>query len=152
LRNKKIKIISGGQSGVDRAALDFALKHRISCGGWCPLGRMAEDGKIPDRYPLKETESKDPSFRTRKNIEDSDGCLIIYSHEMDEGSRYTLLYAKKEMKPVYLIGLKDGINLREFKLWIDINHIKTLNVAGPRESSDEGIYGFALNVLKELFK
>ncbi len=83
-------IISGGQSGVDRAALDFALKHRISCGGWCPLGRMAEDGKIPNRYPLKETESEDPSFRTRKNIEDSDGSLIIYSHEMDEGTRYTI--------------------------------------------------------------
>ncbi len=73
-----MKIISGGQSGVDRAALDFCLENNIPCGGWCPKGRMAEDGRISDKYPLIETESEDYAERTRLNVENSDGTLIIF--------------------------------------------------------------------------
>ena len=76
--NRNFKIVSGGQSGVDRAALDFALENKIPCGGWCPKGRLAEDGRIHHRYPLRETSSTDYRVRTQANVEDSDGTLILY--------------------------------------------------------------------------
>ncbi len=144
-------IISGGQSGTDRAALDFALQHKISCGGWCPRGRMAEDGVIPDRYPLKESEIENPEHRTRKNVDESDGTLIIFQDEMDGGTLYTLQYAKKQLNPVCIIKKETGVNKSEFRLWMEINKIKVLNVAGPRESNSGGIYEFTLGVLEELF-
>lgn len=145
-----LKIISGGQSGTDRAAFDFALAHNIPCGGWCPAGRQAEDGIIPDKYPLKETASSDPSERTVLNVNGSDGLLIIYCSELDDGSRQTLDFAKEEKKPVYLINQEDVLNPEEFMLWLDVNKIRVLNVAGPRESNDAGVYDYALRVLGSL--
>ena len=149
MKTKNLKIISGGQSGVDRAALDFALQNNIPCGGWCPKGRQAEDGIIPEVYPLKETVTTGHSERTRLNIEDSDATLIIYLTEMDEGTQYTLQYAKKKLKPVFLIKESDQINPDEFMNWMDNNNIRILNVAGPRESCVEGTYKFAFKVLGE---
>lgn len=147
-----ITIISGGQSGTDRAALDFAIAHRLSCGGCCPKGRLAEDGKIDEKYPLTETASADPEERTKMNIDGSHGTLVIYSSEIDEGTVFTLQYAKTQMKPVYIVKHGETLNKEEFRLWVDINRIKILNVAGPRESRDEGVYAFAGKVLENLFR
>ncbi len=145
-----LNIISGGQSGVDRAALDFAMQHKIPCGGWCPKGRQAEDGIIPEVYPLKETASTVHSVRTRLNINDSDGTLIIFINEMDEGTNYTRRYAEETGKPVYMISEKEKTDQRGFMNWMMKNNIRVLNVAGPRESRSEGTYKFAYKVLGEL--
>jgi len=146
----KITIISGGQSGIDRAALDFALKHKIPCGGWCPRGRKAEDGLIPDHYPLEEANFESPQHRTKKNVDESDGTLILYITEPDEGTRFTLQYAKEGKKPVYILKESDKVNSAEFSLWMDVNKIKVLNVAGPKESSEPGVYDFAIKAMKQL--
>jgi len=145
-----LNIISGGQSGVDRAALDFAMQHKIPCGGWCPAGRLAEDGIIPDHYPLRETASSDHSERTRMNIDESDGTLIIFINEMDEGTNYTRRYAEETGKPVYVIDEASRTDPTAFRNWMEENKIRVLNVAGPRESSGEGTYKFAYKVLGEL--
>jgi hypothetical protein len=79
------RIVSGGQAGVDRAALDWAIARGIPHGGWCPAGRIAEDGMIPERYQLRETASPGYRERTRRNVEDSDGTLILNLGELDAG-------------------------------------------------------------------
>ncbi len=145
------KIVSGGQTGVDRAALDFALQRGIPCGGWCPKGRLAEDGKIDRKYPLTETNTALYAERTRLNVKDSDGTLIIYSGEMGNGTAYTVEYARQIKKPLLIIrtggpGLKETI-----WQWIESHHIKALNIAGPRESTSPGIYLKTLEILKEIF-
>ena len=150
MKTKNLIITSGGQSGTDRAALDFAIKHKIPCGGWCPKGRQAEDGIIPEVYPLKETASTVHSVRTRLNIDDSDGTLIIFINEMDEGTNYTRRYTEETGKPVYMISEKEKTDQRDFMNWMMKNNIRVLNVAGPRESSGEGTYKFAYKVLGEL--
>ena len=86
-----LTIISGGQTGVDRAALDSALSYRVDCGGWCPEGRQAEDGPIPARYPLTEL-GGGYAARTRKNVEDSDGTVILYFDTPTGGTEKTLRY------------------------------------------------------------
>jgi len=143
-------IVSGGQSGVDRAALDFALQQGIDCHGWCPHGRLAEDGQIDEKYPLKETGSSDPSERTVLNINESDGSLIIYCSEPDEGTRLAIQFSKENKKPVYIIKKQDVLHPEEFIIWLEVNKVKVLNVAGPRESNDEGVYEFALEVMEKL--
>lgn len=152
VNKKNLFIISGGQSGADRAALDFALKHRIKCGGWCTAGRIAEDGVIPDHYPLKEANSSDPEERTKKNVDDTHGTLIMLKDEPDMGTIFTMHYAKSKKKPLYIIKAGDVIKQNEFLIWLEVNKIKILNIAGPRESNQAGIYTFTLNTLKELFK
>ena len=149
-----IKIVSGGQSGVDRAALDFALENKISCGGWCPKGRLAEDGKIHKRFPLYETDSADYRVRTQNNVRDSDGTLILYVDVLGDGTALTQRIAKKLMKP-YLLLLLNGENYSEkivqLKSWMEANKIETLNVAGPRESSNPGIYTKTLKFFEMAF-
>ncbi len=145
------KIVSGGQTGVDRAALDFALQRGIPCGGWCPKGRLSEDGKIDRKYPLTETNTALYAERTRLNVKDSDGTLIIYSGEMGNGTAYTVEYARQIKKPLLIIrtggpGLKETI-----WQWVESHHIKVLNIAGPRESTSPGIYLKTLEILKEIF-
>ena len=98
-----MKIISGGQTGVDRAALDVALKQRISCGGWCPAGRLDESGKIPERYPLKELKRGGPEERTSRNVQDSDGTVVIYFHELEGGTAYTVGCCIEDRQPYRLI-------------------------------------------------
>jgi hypothetical protein len=151
LKSKIIQIVSGGQTGVDRAALDFALEFGIPCGGWCPRGRKAEDGPIPSVYPLKETESTDYPVRTEKNILDSDGTLILYYGTMDRGTILTQNLAQKHQKPLFTIDIDNGFLTDEFYEWIDIYHIRVLNIAGPRESHSRGIYNDAYDTLKYLF-
>ena len=134
------KIVSGGQTGVDRAALDVAIFLEISHGGWCPRGRLAEDGAIPDVYQLRETVTEEYSTRTRQNVIDSDGTLIIYEGKMSGGTAYTLSFARKMKRPVLAIRLEDRIaKIGDVKTWLRENNVQVLNVAGPRESSRPGI-------------
>jgi hypothetical protein len=144
------KIISGGQTGVDRAALDIALGFNISCGGWCPKGRLAEDGVIPARYPLKETKSSDYEMRTEWNVRDSDGTLVLTLGKPTGGTAFTIECAKKYKKPCLVVNLKrhDGEVVNIYWDWIEVNDIKVLNIAGPRESKAPGIYELARKCLE----
>ena len=90
---KALKIISGGQTGVDRAALDVALRHGIECGGWCPAGRLDEFGKIPDHYPIQELQGGGFTERTLQNVKDSDGTVVVYSVELRGGTEQTVAFA-----------------------------------------------------------
>jgi predicted Rossmann fold nucleotide-binding protein DprA/Smf involved in DNA uptake len=145
-----IKIISGGQTGVDRAALDFAIKHNISCGGWCPKGRMAEDGTISSKYPLKETISSTYNERTKRNIEDSDATLIFYSQFMDAGTKVTVDYCTNFNKSLLIINLNDNLPIAKINNWLEQNNINNLNIAGPRESNSPGIYRKTYEILNSL--
>ncbi|NQV02513.1 MAG: molybdenum cofactor carrier [Bacteroidia bacterium] len=147
-----LKIISGGQTGVDRAALDFAQLHGISCAGYCPEGRLAEDGRIPDSYPLRETDSSDYMERTEKNILSSDGTLILHLGPMTGGTLYTDQFAKSGGKPLYCLDLQELIPVDRFWEWVNLNKIRYLNIAGPRESQHPGIYRKTLEALELLFR
>jgi hypothetical protein len=146
------KIVSGGQTGVDRAALDWALSRGIECGGWCPKARRAEDGPIPSKYPLIETPSANYVQRTEWNVRDTGGTVIIsIARILSGGSKKTVEFAKKHSKPCLHIhsGVKDaGKRLREF---VSENEIKTLNVAGPRASKEPGVANFVREILEEAF-
>lgn len=148
------KIISGGQTGADRAALDVALEKGMTAGGWCPAGRRAEDGTIDDRYPLKETRSPKYEVRTRWNVRDSDGTLILNLGELDGGTLKTLEYADAEGKPCLVIQLDEKGHPRPsaVKKWLQNHGIRTLNVAGPRESKRPGIYASSRRFLLRLLK
>lgn len=148
----EIKIISGGQTGVDRAALDFAMRTGIVCGGWCPKNRKAEDGPIDKKYPLKETSDASYETRTKLNVQDSDGTLIIYDGKLDDGTLLTVELAQKLEKPLLMIDLsgEKDINWQKVSNWINFNYIEILNIAGPRESANPGIYVITLNFLEEL--
>lgn len=149
------KVVSGGQTGVDRAALDVALSANMDCGGWCPQGRRAEDGPIPDRYPLTETDSGAYVARTRLNVEDSDGTLIVTRGRPTGGTRRTAEHARFVGKPVLVIDLKsattqEATQLAGVRAWIAENGIRVLNVAGPRESTRPGIHDAATVFLRAL--
>lgn len=150
MKNLSEKIISGGQTGVDRAALDVALEMGIPCGGWCPQGRRAEDGRIPDHYPLQEASSPDYPLRTRLNVEDSDGTLVITSGSPKGGTALTLKLAKQLRKPFLLVDLAGGADPSEVRAWIQKNQIRILNVAGPREGESAGIFEKASAFLLEV--
>ncbi len=144
------RIVSGGQTGADRAALDWAIANGIAHGGWCPHGRRAEDGRIGPRYALKETPSRDYDQRTRWNVRDSDGTLIISrAAQLTGGSAYTARCAERLGKPWLHVhpGTEGAHAAREF---LERHRIRTLNVAGPRASGDPEIYGYVLGVLERL--
>ncbi len=144
-------IVSGGQTGVDRAALDVALELGIACGGWCPQGRRAEDGVIPARYPLRETEAAQYNVRTRRNARDSDGTLILNQGTLEGGTAYTRQVAAEYEKPCLLVDLDATSEPRGAIEWIHEHGIRTLNVAGPRESKRPGVYAQARVYLYRLF-
>ena len=146
------KICSGGQSGVDRAALDAARSLNIEHGGWCPKGRKAEDGTINPSYSLTETDSSDYLVRTRFNVRDSDGTLILYSSDLEGGTKYTYEYAHKIKKPVLLINLITSPDLKTVLNWVLENKITILNIAGPRESKVPGIYIKTKKLISELIQ
>ena len=132
-----MKIISGGQSGVDRGALDAALEARIECGGTCPAGRKAEDGIIPDIYPLTELDSTVYSDRTRQNVIDSDATLIIHFGQLEGGTAFTRQCCTDENKPYLVIDAsrdEQFVLAQQIRDFIRQNTIKVLNVAGPRAS------------------
>ena len=149
-----MKIISGGQTGADRAALDFAIQHNIEHGGWIPKGRKAEDGPLPERYQLKEMPTADYPKRTEQNVIDSDGTLIISHGRLTGGSRLTVDVAKKHKRPCLHLDMRetsvDGAAQR-LRVWIAENRIEVLNVAGPRQSKDPQIYSITFDVLHATF-
>jgi hypothetical protein len=147
-----IKIISGGQTGVDRAALDVALELGLECGGWCPKGRRAEDGPIPARYPLNETNSDQYPPRTAMNVRTADGTLIVTRGKPDRGTGLTLQLAKRYRKPSLVVDLDQAPKTAEVRKWLESNRINILNIAGPRESSCEGIYAQAAHLLKKILR
>jgi hypothetical protein len=148
------KIISGGQTGVDRAALDVALDVGIPCGGWCPRGRRAEDGPIPERYPLQETPTEDYPPRTEYNVRASDGTLILTRGEPDRGTALTVKFANRYRKPLFVVDLENpsADEVGKLRRWLESQSIDVLNVAGPRESSCNGVYKQASAFLRELVK
>ena len=137
------KIISGGQNGVDRAALDVAIALSIPHGGLVPAGRWAEDGRIPEHYNLQETPSSETPQRTEWNVRDSDATLIISNGALQGGSLLTFEIAVKYNKPCLHIDLLVVSETESIKLiadWFELNDFKTLNVAGPRLSEDSETY------------
>ena len=146
------KIVSGGQTGVDRAALDVALELGIPCGGWCPKRRRAEDGSIPKRYHLKETASTSYPVRDEMNVSDSDGTLILTWGRPTGGTATTLKLAKKFKKPYLVIDLSKRGEPRIVEEWGGQNEIRVLNVAGPRESKAPGIHDKAVEFLRKVFR
>ena len=144
------KIISGGQTGVDRAALDVALDLGVTVGGWAPKGRRAEDGLIPERYPLKETPSREYEQRTEWNVRDSDATLVLTTSKPEGGTLATLELAHKLEKPVFVVDLLKPRNLESIQYWLEYGKVKTLNVAGPRETKVPGIRNMAMEFMKDL--
>jgi uncharacterized phage-like protein YoqJ len=145
------KIISGAQTGVDRAALDVARELQIRYSGWCPRGRWAEDGTISDEYlNMTETPSADPKQRTEWNAKDSDGTLIILNSGPQGGTLYTIEMAKQCNKPYYIQDLSETEKYEEIHDWIKTNFIYELNIAGSRESQAPGIYKAAYSFILKL--
>ena len=144
------KIISGGQTGVDRGALDAALEAGFPCGGWAPAGRIAEDGPIPARYPLAELPRGGYEERTLKNALDSDGTAIFYFGELEGGTRLTAQYCQEHRKPCELLNagrLSPEQAARELVAFVAGNGITVLNVAGPRASKWPGALDYARNTV-----
>ena len=148
-----IKIISGGQTGVDRAALDWAISLGVAHGGWCPLGRIAQDGTLPERYLLKETQSPGYSQRTRLNIEEADATLLIHCGPLIGGTKLTQRLANKLVKPLILFDIDQPWlgQIECTQACLSSNWIRVLNVAGPSEERHPGIYAATLKVLDQLF-
>jgi hypothetical protein len=144
------KVISGGQTGVDRAALDVAIELRVPCGGWCPKGRRAEDGPIALHYPLVETFSDTYPQRTRRNVEDSDGTLILTRGEPDRGTALTIELAGRMGKPLFVVDILAPQDVSVVRAWARKHHVKVLNVAGPRERTKPGVHAQAASYLRML--
>ena len=138
------KIVSGGQKGADRAALDVALELGLAVGGWVPEGRWAEDGRIPDRYPnLTETEDREPATRTQRNVRDSDATLLLSHGALIGGTALSLESAARIRRPYLHLDLNAVSGSRavhQLRDWLDGVCARTLNVAGPRSSEDPEIY------------
>lgn len=151
-----LKIVSGGQSGADRAGFDAALELGIPIGGYIPFDRWAEDGPISERYSgLIDSGSNDPAVRTKLNVENSDGTLIFTRGRPKGGSALTLKIARELKRPRLHIDLSkfsSGSASDRIRLWVRSSQIEILNVAGPRESKEPGIYEEVKRVLLDAFR
>lgn len=150
-----LKIVTGGQTGTDRAVMDFALSHGFPLGGWCPRGRLAEDGIIPSRYPLQETPSEDVSQRTEWNARDSDATLILTYGPPLGGTKWTIECAKRHRRPFLCSPLDNPPEFltqrQQLFHWFSNHPIKILNIAGPRESLAPGkVYALSTRYLEEV--
>lgn len=150
-----IKVISGGQTGVDQAALDAAIASEVNHGGWLPAGRITEAGPLSTRYNLVEMKTKSYSKRTRKNVMESDATLIISRGQLSGGSALTAAIASELRKPCLHLDLQVYDNTKAVtvvKSWLQDYSTDVLNVAGPRASSDTSIYRDAYDILTEVLK
>ncbi|HYK46775.1 MAG TPA: putative molybdenum carrier protein [Parafilimonas sp.] len=145
-----MKIISGGQTGVDRAALDVALELHIECGGFCPKGRKSEDGMIPEKYPLIETATEEYSERTRLNIKEADATFVLIDRQADKGALLTIELCKTHNKKLMEADLSGRVDDKQVVQWILNNKITILNIAGSRETSSPGIYEKAYRLLRKV--
>ncbi len=154
VKRARLELISGGQTGADRAALDFAIAHGLPHSGWCPKGRRAEDGKIHPRYKLRQTPSRRYAQRTRRNALDADATAIFSKCPLVGGTVLTLRVCHIHHKPVVVLSPARGITVavRRLRGFLRINHVRVLNVAGPRASTDPGIYDFTIAVLSRAFR
>ena len=149
------KIISGGQTGADRAALDFALKYNIPHGGWIPKGRITEEGLIPTKYKLQEMPTSSYPARTEQNVKDSDGTLIFSRGKPTDGTDYTRKMVLKHRKEILHIDFNQNTLYTAAHLilsWIDLQKIKILNVAGLCASKDPAIYDDVFKILDTAYK
>jgi len=144
------KVVSGGQTGVDRAALDAAMDLGFETGGWVPRGRRSEDGTIPERYALTETTSRDYEQRTEWNVRDTDATLVLTTGRLEGGTANTVELAHKMEKPIFVVDLLQPRNLDGILYWLEYENVRSLNVAGPRESKVPGIRAMAMEFLKDL--
>ena len=164
------RIVSGGQTGVDQAALQAAINLNIPHGGWCPKGRRSEDGPIPPRFLLSETHSTKYWVRTEKNVQDSDATLILYRHQVSGGTALTKRLAVKHDRPYLAVDLMSPKSAGESALFGDVNSgqrwpnsiarvrhwlvdtgAQCLNIAGPRESGEPGIFDEAYQFVSDIF-
>ncbi len=149
------KIVSGGQTGVDRGALDAALAVAFPCGGWCPKDRDAEDGPIPDRYPMTLLVGGGYRQRTVKNVLDSDGTAILFNELLTGGTLYTHDVCRRERKPYIVLDatqISESAAAAKIALFIEEHGIQVLNVAGPRLSKWAEGYRFAMEVVGEVIR
>lgn len=149
------RLISGGQTGADRAALDAALALNLPCGGWCPEGRLAEDGPIPETYPLEVLPNGGYRQRTIKNVESSDGTAIFYLGRPTGGTELTLVQCIRLNKPYQLIDTGEiGVEraAQVLRVFVEESAIAVLNVAGPRESSSAGIYEYVRRAIESIIQ
>ena len=147
---KALRIISGGQTGVDRAALDVALELGLPCGGTCPKGRRAEDGAIPDRYPLLESPDTEYLTRTERNVIDSDATLVLTDGPPHGGTALTIELATRHELPCCVINMGSPDDAARARTWLGDHAPETLNIAGPRESESPGVYARARAVLQRI--
>jgi hypothetical protein len=146
----KLTFISGGQTGIDRAVLDFCLDHQLSCGGWCPEGRLAEDGPIDRKYPLKELPGASYEDRTMANVTDSDATVILYLGKMSGGTQRSFEFASRQGRPCLPINFEElppkeaAIMFLEF---IDRLEPAVVNFSGPRQSEWRRAYESCIDFL-----
>lgn len=143
------QIVSGGQTGVDRAALDAAIAAGVAHGGWCPATRWAEDGPLPQRYALRETPSSDPAQRTAWNVRDSDGTLILtLGANLQGGTLLTLQTAEHLGRPSLWLHEASLVPQQMARDWFHQHGIQVLNIAGSRESEEPGVYLWAREIVE----
>jgi len=150
-----LKIVSGAQTGVDRAALDAALKKNVLCGGWCPEGRKADDGSIPKLYPVQELKGAGYNERSKKNVQESDGTVIIYFGHLSGGTEETLRYCLNENKPYLLLDGREVNTGRAAERLIEFQSIlpgETINFAGPRASGEPQAYEYTTKVIEKFLQ
>lgn len=147
---RRLCIVNGGQSGVDRAALDSALKLMLPCRGWCPTERWAEDGVISAQYPMQECGSPTPAVRTELNAIDSDGTLVLTKGNPQDGTPLTVERAQLHGKPTLVMTLGEAPDIEGFWKWINSNDIRILNIGGPRESFEPGTVYAASRVILDV--
>ena len=149
------KIVSGGQTGADRAGLDAAIELDVPHGGWIPKGRKTENGGLPGKYHLKEMPTGSYEARTEQNVIESDGTLIVSHGKLNGGSAKTRRFAKKHKRPWKHVDMEKTTFFKavmDIRSWAAKNGVKVLNVAGPRGSKDPGIYDATKKLLKIAFK
>ena len=149
-RGVPITIVSGGQTGADRAALDWAIERGIEHGGWCPLGRRAEDGVIAAHYRLRETPTDRYEQRTQWNVRDSDGTVILtLAATLTGGSRTTAEWAEALGRPhIHVSREADGDAAADaVRRFVETHRIRVLNVAGPRASGEPDVGDFVRSTL-----